>query len=123
LACAAGYATLKFVIDNDIAGNAKRGGQYLIGRLESLRQKFQFITDVRGRGLLVAMEFNSDIAGSLVMACLERGLLVNRVKPNALRFMPPLIIGKEDVDEAADILGKALSSVEAQCEKQGGNGK
>ena len=40
--------------------------------LEKLRQKFQLITDVRGRGLLVAMEFGSDIAQSLVMACLER---------------------------------------------------
>jgi len=111
LACAAGYATLKFIIDNDIAGNAGRVGQYLISKLESLRQKFQFITDVRGRGLLVALEFSSDIAESLVMACLERGLLVNRVKPDALRFMPPLIIGRDEVDEASDILEKALSSI------------
>ncbi len=111
LACAAGYATLKFIIDNDIAGNAKSVGQYLIAKLEDLKHKFQFITDVRGRGLLVAVEFNSDIAGQLVMACLERGLLVNRVKPNALRFMPPLIIGRDEVDEALDILDKALSSI------------
>ena len=111
LACAAGYATVKFIIDNDIAGKAKAVGQYLITGLESLRQKFQLITDVRGRGLLVAMEFGSDIAQSLVMACLARGLLVNRLKPNALRFMPPLIIGTEEVDEALGILDSALSSV------------
>jgi acetylornithine/N-succinyldiaminopimelate aminotransferase len=111
LACAAGYATLKFILDKDIAGRAKRTGQYLITELEKLRQKFQFITDVRGRGLLVAMEFNRDIAGPAVMACLDRGLLVNRLKPNALRFMPPLIIGNDEVDEALGILDKALSSV------------
>ena len=111
LACAVGYATVKFIIDSDIAGKVKGVGQYLITRLESLRQKFQFITEVRGRGLLVAMEFDSDIAQSLVMACLERGLLVNRVKPNALRFMPPLIIGTEEVDEALGILDSALSGV------------
>ena len=111
LACAAGYATLKYVVDNDIAGKVKSVGQYLITGLESLRQKFQFITNVRGRGLLVAMEFSSDIAGSLVMACLERGLLVNRVKPNAVRFMPPLIIGNDEVDEALGILDGALSSI------------
>ncbi len=109
--CAAAYATVKYVIDHDIAGNAKRVGQYLTKGLENLKQKFQFITDVRGRGLLVAMEFSSDIAGVALTACLERGLLVNRVKPNALRFMPPLIIGKKEVDEALDILDKALSSV------------
>ena len=57
------------------------------------------------------MEFSSDIAQSLVMACLERGLLVNRLKPNALRFMPPLIIGKKEVDEALGILDKALASM------------
>ncbi len=111
LASAAGYATLKFIIDNDIAGNAKKVGQYLVTGLEGLRRKFQFVTDVRGRGLLVAMEFSSDIAGSLVMACLGRGLLVNRVKPDALRFMPPLIIGRDEVDEAVDILDKALSGI------------
>jgi len=111
LACAAGYATLKFILDNDIAENAEKVGQYLTNGLKSLRQKFQFITDVRGRGLLVALEFSRDIAESVVMACLERGLLVNRLKPNALRFMPPLIISNEEVDEALVILDRALSSI------------
>jgi acetylornithine/N-succinyldiaminopimelate aminotransferase len=111
LACAAGYATVKFVIDNDIPRKVKAAGQYFAAGLEKLKGKYPFITDVRGRGLLVAMEFSSDIAQSLVMACLERGLLVNRVKPNALRFMPPLIIGNKEVDEALGILDKALASV------------
>jgi acetylornithine aminotransferase/acetylornithine/N-succinyldiaminopimelate aminotransferase len=111
IVCAAGYATLKFIIDNDVAGNAKRVGHYFASGLERLKQKFQFITDVRGRGLLLAMEFNSDIAQSVVMACLDRGLLVNRLKPNALRFMPPLIIGNGEVDEALGILNEALSTI------------
>jgi acetylornithine/N-succinyldiaminopimelate aminotransferase len=111
LACAAGYATVKFIIDNDIPGKVKAVGQHLIAGLEGLKQRFPFVTDVRGWGLLVAMEFSSDIAQSLVMACLERGLLVNRVKPNALRFMPPLIIGNKEVDQALVILDKALTSV------------
>ena len=111
VACAAGYATLKFIIDNDVAGKVKRVGQYLASGLEKLKQKFQFITDVRGHGLLLAMEFSSDIAHSAVMACLDRGLLVNQLKPNALRFMPPLIIGNEEVDEALGILDEALSTI------------
>ncbi len=111
LTCAAGYATLKFIIDNDIAGNARRVGQYFVSRLEELKEKFQIITDVRGRGLLIALEFSSDIAGSMVTACLDWSLLVNRVKPNAIRFMPPLIISKGEVDEAIGILDKALSSI------------
>ncbi len=111
LACAAAYATVKFIIDHDIAGNAKRVGQYLTAGLEGLRQKFQSITDVRGRGLLLALEFDRDIAQTMVLACLERGLLVNRLKPNALRFMPSLIIGNGEVDEALDIVDKALSTI------------
>jgi len=110
VACAAGYAALKFILDNDIAGNVSRVGQYLINGLERLRQKYQLITDIRGIGLLVALEFSKDVAQPVLMACLERGLLVNRLKPNALRFIPPLIIGNEEVDEALDILDKALSS-------------
>ena len=111
VACAAGYATLKFIIDNDIAGNAGRVGQYFITGLERLKQKFQLITEIRGCGLLIAMEFSSDIADSAVKACLDRGLLVNRVKPNALRFMPPLIIGNSEVDEALGILDGVLSGI------------
>jgi len=118
LACAAGYATVKFIIDSDIAGNAKEVGQYLIAGLKHMRSDFPFITEVRGRGLLVAVEFNGDIAASAVMACLDRGLLVNQVKPNALRFMPPLIIGSDEVDEALDILEQALSSIAGSKEVQ-----
>lgn len=109
VACAAGYATLKFIIENDIAGNVREVGNYLASGLEKLKREFSFITDVRGCGLLMAMEFSSDIAQSVVMACLDRSLLVNRLKPNALRFMPPLIIGKGEVDEALGILEQALS--------------
>jgi acetylornithine/succinyldiaminopimelate/putrescine aminotransferase len=111
LACAAGYATLKYIIDNDIAGNAGKVGQYLMQGLQDLRGKYPIITDVRGRGLLVAVEFGSDMVRSLLMACLERGLLVNRVKPNVLRLIPPLIIGPEEVDEALGILDEALSGI------------
>jgi acetylornithine aminotransferase/acetylornithine/N-succinyldiaminopimelate aminotransferase len=111
LACAAGYATLKFIIDHDIAGNVKRVGAYFTEELKGLKGKYQFITDVRGRGLLLAIEFDSEIGQELVTACLEQGLLVNRVKPSALRFMPPLIISNKEVDQAVAILDKVLASV------------
>jgi acetylornithine/N-succinyldiaminopimelate aminotransferase len=111
LACAVGYATVKFIIDNDIPGKVKAVGQYLIDGLKKIKRKFPFVIDVRGRGLLVAMEFDSDIAQPVLMACLERGLLVNKLKPNAVRFIPPLIVGNKEVDEALGILGKALSSI------------
>lgn len=119
LACSAGYATLKFIIENDIPGNASRVGQYLLSRLEDLRLRFPFITDIRGRGLLVALEFNAEVAEEIVLACLEKGLLVNRVKPNALRFMPPLIITEKEVDEALVILERVLSELNERLYHEG----
>jgi len=111
LTCAAAYTTVKFIIDYDIAGQVKRTGEYLISRLESLRLKYNFITDIRGRGLLVALEFNRDISEELINVCLNKGLLINRVKPNTIRFMPPLIVNQQDIDEATAILDGTLSGI------------
>jgi acetylornithine/N-succinyldiaminopimelate aminotransferase len=66
---------------------------------------------VRGRGLLIAIEFSSEIGQAVLMACLERGLLVNRVKPNAIRLMPPLIINRRDVDRAVAILDRVMAKM------------
>jgi predicted acetylornithine/succinylornithine family transaminase len=108
---AAAYATLKYVIDNDVAGNAKKVGQYLVEGLKSLQEKYDFVSEVRGRGLLLAMEFDAEIAQGVLMNCLDNGLLINRLKPNAIRLIPPLIITNKEVDEALGILDKALSNV------------
>lgn len=109
LICAASFAALNFIIDNDIPDKAKRIGQYFTNGLEKLKTKFGFITEIRGRGLLLALAFTDDIAEEVVLACLNEGLLVNQVKPNALRFMPPLIITERDVDRALGILDMVFS--------------
>jgi len=113
LVCAAAYATLKYIIEHDVPGKVKRVGNYFSSRLNSLKQQFDFITDVRGRGLLIALEFDSEIAEEITMACLERGLLVNKVKPDAIRFIPPLIITEEEVNKAISILENTLMSLRA----------
>jgi len=110
LTCATACATVEFIIENDVPANVRKVGRHLMEGLKGLQQKYPFITDVRGRGLLVAIEFDRDIAFEMMMACLERGLLANLLKPNALRFIPPLIIGESEVDEALGILEAALSS-------------
>jgi predicted acetylornithine/succinylornithine family transaminase len=111
--CAAGYAVLKFILESDITRNVMETGKYFAARLRDLAQKFDFVTEVRGRGLLLAMEFDREITRSVLTSCLERGLLVNKVKPVALRFMPPLIVSHDEVDEAIVILDQALSLVES----------
>ena len=108
---AAACATLKYIIDNDVVGNVKKVGKYLMGKLEGLKKKYSFITEVRGRGLLVAIEFNGEIAQNILTACLEKGLLVNKVKTTAIRLVPPLIIGNKEVDKAVSILDKVFSGI------------
>lgn len=108
LVCAASLAVLKFIIDNDLPAKVEEVGQYFKDRLQKLASKFEFISGIRGRGLLLALAFNDDIAEEIVLACLNRGLLVNRVKPDALRFMPPLVVTKSDIDEALGILEKVF---------------
>jgi acetylornithine/N-succinyldiaminopimelate aminotransferase len=111
LACAAGYAVLKYILDNDILSQAKEVGYHLAYKLEQMKTQFDFVTEVRGSGLLIAMQFNKDIAADVMDACLAEGLLINKLKPNAIRFVPPLIVSKSDVDEAMNILYKVLSNI------------
>ena len=111
LVCAAAHAALKHMIDHNLPAQAKRIGNYFMTQLKGLKQQFDFITDVRGRGLLIALEFNQEIGDKLQLACVDRGLLVNRLKPNAVRFMPPLIITEKEVDKAVGILKEALSEM------------
>ena len=110
LTCAAAYATLKYILDNDVVGHVKTVGKHLLDGLGKLKRKYAFVTDVRGLGLLSAIEFKEEIGKAVLMACLENGLLVNRVRPNALRFMPSLIVSREEIDEALGILDRVLAN-------------
>jgi 4-aminobutyrate aminotransferase-like enzyme len=92
-----------------VPGNARRVGEHLGSRLAKLKAKHGFIVDVRGRGLLWAVEFKKDMAEAVMLGCIEKGLLVNKLKPNAIRMIPPLIIAKKDVDEAMGILQEVLA--------------
>jgi predicted acetylornithine/succinylornithine family transaminase len=111
VACSAAYAVVSFILKHDIAGNASHMGQYLKDGLDKLKEKHPFVTSIRGLGLLLAIEFDSPIAGKLKTACLNGGLLVNDVKSDALRFMPPLNITGDEIDEALGILDEALAAV------------
>jgi acetylornithine/succinyldiaminopimelate/putrescine aminotransferase len=115
LMCATAFAVVKHIVENDVAGNAKQVGDYLLQKLSSLKNKYGFVTDVRGRGLLVAVQFDGEIAQDVMLACLKEGLWINRVQPNTIRLMPPLVIGKAEVDEAVEILNRVLAKVVRQA--------
>ena len=111
LTCATAYAVFKYIVENDVAGMAKKAGQYLLVGLKKLKTKYSFVTDARGRGLLAALEFNRDIGQEVLAACLQNGVLVNSVKPNAIRLMPPLTITNQEIDEGLARLDKALAGI------------
>ena len=109
LMCAVGYATLKFILDNRVLAHTQEVGAYMLKKLNKLKSNFDIITDVRGRGFLCAVQFDRDIAGEILTDCIERGLLINQVKPNAIRLMPPLITAKGEVDAAIGIIEDVLT--------------
>jgi predicted acetylornithine/succinylornithine family transaminase len=111
LTCAAAYASSRYIVDNDISGQAKEMGFYLTAGLQGLKERVPAIIDVRGMGLLIAVEFNADISAKVLTACNEEGLLLNAVRPNAIRLMPPLTITRQEVDQGLERLERGLRQV------------
>ena len=111
LMCATALAVMEYVIKNDIPGKSQKSGLYLLEGLNKLKSKYTFISEVRGRGLLAAVEFTRDIAKSIKLACIEKGMTINDVKPNAVRIMPPLTISNKEIDEALGIFEKVFAEV------------
>ena len=89
--------------------NAAKMGEYLAEGLRKIQADNEFITDVRGMGLLWAVEFDSDITPDVIAACNEEGLLMNPMRPNTIRLMPVLTITKEEIDEALERLSAGIS--------------
>ena len=111
LATAAAYAGTKFLIENDIPDRVKGMEKHLMSRLDQLKARFSFVSQVRGKGLLAAVEFDSDISGKVLTHANEAGVLLNGVKPNAVRLMPPLTITAEEIDEGVGRLETALAKI------------
>jgi acetylornithine/succinyldiaminopimelate/putrescine aminotransferase len=109
LACATGYTVFKTIVENNIPHQVKVNGSFLTEKLNGLKQKYNSVSEVRGRGLLQAIEFNNKNANAITEGCLKRGLLVNKIGDNIIRLMPPLIISKEEIDTAIAILDQAIS--------------
>jgi len=99
------------VVQNDIPSHVTAVGQRLREGLVAIESRHEFITQVRGMGLLLALQFNSDVSAQIVSLCNQEGLLLNPLRPNALRLMPPLTVTPQEVDTALDKLESALDKV------------
>ena len=117
LATHVGYTVLKHVIENDLPAQVARKGEHLERRLHSLADRHPMVKEVRGKGLLWAMELDREAAEEAVRLCLEEGLLANNVKPNALRLMPSLTVTEEELDQAVEIVDRVLARIEAGTPK------
>ena len=111
LTCAGAFAVVDYVIQNDIPAHVSSVGQRLRDGLTAIESRHEFITQVRGMGLLLALQFNSDVSAQIVSLCNQEGLLLNPLRPNALRLMPPLTVTPQEVDSALERLGSALGKV------------
>ena len=111
IACAAGIATIKTILEENLLENAASIGDYCHSKFEAFCDKYNFIDSPRGIGLMQAVNVKHDLAPVIVQQALEHGLLMNALGTSTLRIVPPLNITKADVDEAADLLDKALADV------------
>ena len=111
LTCAGAFAVVEHVINTDLPSHVQSVGKQLANALLQLQYKLPSITEVRGMGLLLALEFKEDISAKLVSLCNEEGLLLNPVRPNAIRLMPPLNVSGDEIDEAVLRLESALNKM------------
>lgn len=111
LACAAANAVLKVMEEDKLLENAQKIGEYLIAKLNELKNKYpSLITEVRGKGLIVGAKLTLP-GRDIVNSCLSQGAIINCTAGDVLRFVPPLIITKDHVDEMIAVLDKTLAAV------------
>jgi predicted acetylornithine/succinylornithine family transaminase len=108
LICAVSIAVIEYIIANNICLHVTKIGEYFVDKLRTLADKYSIIQDIRGKGLMIGMELK--ISGmEIIDKCIKKGLLINCTTENVLRFLPPLIITKQEVDNAINILDEVIS--------------
>jgi len=108
LACAAAVAVVEAIEEENLLLNAIELGQYTKDKLDRLKQKHSIIDHVRGVGLMIGLQLTSPCS-QIVDKCLEKGLRINCTQDTVLRFMPPMIVNKSQIDQAIDILDNVLT--------------
>ncbi|GBU20830.1 acetyl ornithine aminotransferase [Fibrobacteres bacterium R8-0-B4] len=109
VACALGSKVIDIVSDKKFLSKVQENGNYLKGKLAALSAKFPSIDHIRGTGLIIGVRMKDDPL-KLVDECRNRGLLVIKAGMNTIRFMPPLTVGRKDIDKAVKIFEAALSA-------------
>ena len=113
LVCAVALAVLRHALKIDLCAHVRAVGGHLLARLEDLKKSIPAITQVRGRGLLIAVEFDGDLAAPVQEVATQAGVLLNVTAPNLIRLMPPLTMTEAEADQVVDVLGRVIEQVAA----------
>jgi 4-aminobutyrate aminotransferase-like enzyme len=116
VAMQAAQATLEVIQQESLIDNSRRLGAHLMKRLNALQERFPILADVRGRGLMVGCEFvnqgqpATELVSAIQQKCLADGLMLLScgTYANVIRWLPPLIVTEEQIDESVEIFGAAL---------------
>ena len=107
LACAAALASLKVITGKGFLKKASETGAYFSECLQKLAQQHSIIKDVRGKGMILAVELDKP-GMQVVLDCMEKGFLINCIQQNVLRFLPPLNISRKDINSLIPVLSESL---------------
>ncbi|MFA7405770.1 MAG: acetylornithine transaminase [Pelobacteraceae bacterium] len=112
LVCAAAIATIRTLLEDGLLNRCEEIGDYLTGELKALGKKYSFVNEVRGVGLMIGMSLA--IPGAdIVKKGHDRGVLLNVTHDTVLRFVPPLVVTKQEIDTMLEILDGIFAEVEA----------
>ena len=108
LVCAAASAAIDVLVEEKLPERAATLGKYFKGELEGLAEKYRIVREVRGLGLMLGMEMRFDVY-NILLGCMDRGVLVLDAGRNVLRFLPPLVIEKEQIDRVVEVLDAVMA--------------
>ncbi len=113
LACAAGTATLRYILDNDLPSQARKKGKYFLDKLKAIGEEHQLTREARGLGLMLAFELRVDIQ-ELLNEAMSMGVIFTYSGRTIVRMLPPLVINERQIDRSVRILGDAIAAEEAR---------
>jgi acetylornithine/succinyldiaminopimelate/putrescine aminotransferase len=103
-------AALTAILEEGMLENCQKMGDYFLSQLEEIKGKFPFVKEVRGKGLILGMELKID-GSSIVNEMLKKKILINCTMGNVLRFLPPLIVTKEEIDRVVKTLEEVFNTI------------
>jgi acetylornithine/LysW-gamma-L-lysine aminotransferase len=113
IACAAASATIDVIKEEGLVERSAESGDYLMGKLSLLAEKYRIVREVRGRGLMIGMELRFDVL-NIIMGALERGVLVLDAGRTVVRMLPPLVIDRGQIDTAVSVLDQILEAEQVE---------